>query len=214
MQKSFITSTQYCQRNWDITKTIPQEHIDIFADAARYCPSKQNYAFYGLKFITNRNVIEQIHNITNPNGNGGFGVLTDPTKPISPDNMTFYTNPQTLANLLIIYNYRIPYAKQKNLKDKFKHYNYPFQRDGDIAIGISLGYLFYIANSLGYKTGGNACWDYELLIDILEEDQNYKPAAMLGIGFPDENRNSREHHTDPTFTFPQKPKEQIEIEFI
>ena len=40
------------------------------------------------------------------------------------------------------------------------------------------------------------------------------PAVMLGIGFPDENRNSREHHTDPTFTFPQKPKEQIEIEFI
>lgn len=214
MQKSFITSTQHCQRNWDVSRSISKEHIDIFADAARYCPSKQNYGFYGLKFITNRNVIEQIHNITNPNGNKGFGVPIDPALPIGPNNMKFYTNPQTLANLLIVYDYRIPYAKQKSVKDQFGHHDYPFQRDGDMAIGISLGYLFYIANSLGYKTGANACWDGNLLRDILGESSDYSPAVMLGIGFPNEDRNNREHHTDPTFTFPQKPKEEIGIEFI
>jgi nitroreductase len=214
MRKSFITSTQHCQRNWDVSKSIPKDHIDIFADAARYCPSKQNYGFYGLKFITDRSIIEQIHDITNPNGNLGFGVPIDPTLPIGLNNMKFYTNPQTLANLLIVYDYRIPYAKQKSVKDQFGHYDYPFQRDGDMAIGISLGYLFYIAKSLGYKTGANACWDGNLLRNILGEGSDYSPAVMLGIGFPNEDRNSREHHTDPTFTFPQKPKEEIGIEFI
>ena len=214
MKKSFIESTQHCQRNWDVSKSIPKDHIDIFADAARHCPSKQNYGFYGLKFITDRSIIEQIHDITNPNGNQGFGVPIDPTLPIGPNNMKFYTNPQTLANLLIVYDYRIPYAKQKSVKDQFGHYDYPFQRDGDMAIGISLGYLFYIANSLGYKTGGNACWDANLLRNILGESSDYSPAVMIGIGFPDEDKDSREHHTDPTFLFPKKLKEEIEIEFI
>ncbi len=213
MKKEFIIKTQHCQRNWDTTRSIPQEHIDIFADAARYCPSKQNYAFYNLKFITDRNIIEQIHDVTNPDGVGGFGVRVNPHLPGGINNAKFYTNPQTLANLLIVYGYSIPYAKRID-KDKIGHYNYPFQRDGDMAIGISLGYLFYIANSLGYKTGGNACWDEQLLKNILNEGDEWKPAVMLGIGFSDNNRNSREHHTDPTFTFPQKQKEEIKIEFI
>lgn len=213
MRKDFIISTQHCQRNWDLSKSIPKDHIDIFADAASHCPSKQNYKFYGLKFITDRSIIEQIHNITNPNGNKGFGVPIDPTLPIGPDNMKFYTNPQTLANLLIVYDYKIPYEKQK-VKDQFGHYGYPFQRDADMAIGISLGYLFYIANSLGYKTGGCTCWSGSQVRDTLGESSDYSPAVMLGIGFPNEDRNSREHHTDPTFTFPQKPKEEIGVEFI
>ena len=226
MNKDFITQTQYCQRNWDTTKSIPQEHIDFFSDVARLCPSKQNYAFYNLKFITDRNTIEQIHDATGANGKIhsdhipdhhltlGFGVRLDRTQPTGPGNIKSYTNPQTLANLLVVYGYSIPYEKQKSLKDKFGHFNYAFQRDADMAIGISLGYLYYVAHSLGYKTGGCACLTKPDVRDILNEDEDYLPAVMLGIGFPDENRNSREHHTDPTFTFPQKPKEEIKIEFI
>ena len=213
MKKSFIIETQHCQRNWDTTQQIPKDHIDLLDASVRYCPSKQNYAFYNAKFITNRKLIEQIHDTTNPNGNGGFGVITDPTQPLTPENTTFYTNPQTLANLLIIFNYNIPYAKQKSLKDKFGHFDYPFKRDADMAIGIALGYLFFIANSLGYKTGGNACWDVDDLRSLLNEDPNYDPAVMIGIGYPDDDRNPREHHTDPSFTFPAKPKEEIQIEY-
>ena len=213
MDINFIKSTQHCQRNWDTSRQIPQDHIDLLEAAARYCPSKQNYAFYNVKFITDRELIEQIHDITNPGGNRGFGVLTDPTQPISPDNMTFYTNPQTLANLLVVFGYNVPYAKQESLKDRVGHFEYPFKRDADMAVGIALGYLFFVANSLGYKTGGNACFDVDALRTLLIEDSSYDPAVMIGIGYADDNRDPREHHTDPTFTFPAKPKEEIEIEY-
>jgi nitroreductase len=213
MDKNFIESTQLCQRNWDVSKSIQQEHLDLFEAACRFCPSKQNYSFYNIKFITDRGIIEQIHEITNPNGNGGFGVPIDPLKSINEENVKFYTNPQTLANLLIIFGYSIPYEKQAELKDKFGHHNYPFKRDADMAIGIAMGYLFLIANSLGYKTGGNACYDTNELRNILVVKEDYMPAAMIGIGFADENRNPREHHTDPSFTFPHKPKEKIDIEY-
>ena len=207
--KTLIAESQNCQRNWDTTSSIPQAHMDLLEVAARQCPSKQNYSFYGVKFITNRSIIEQIHNITNPNGNGGHGVPAD-----NEDGWTFYTNPQTLANLLIVFDYQVPFEKQETIKDYYGHENYPFQRDSDVAVGIAMGYLYFVAHSLGYKTGGNACWDSAQLRTILNEDDAYEPAVMLGIGNPDPSKDSREHHTDSTFTFTSRVKENINIEFI
>ncbi len=205
--KNLIVESQYCQRNWDTSLSIPQDHLDLLEVAVRQCPSKQNYAFYKVKFITNRTMIEAVHNDSNPNGNGGFGVLDD------DGNTVFYTNPQTLANLLVVFGYSIPLQKQATIKNVFGHHDYPFKRDADMAIGIAMGSLMYHANALGYKTGGNACWG-PAINGILGEDDTFVTACMLGIGYPDPARNSREHHTDPTFTFPQRTKETIGFEVI
>ena len=201
--KKLVIDSQKCQRNWDTTRVIPQEHIELFKVAATQCPSKQNYAFYNLKFVTDRNVIEKLHDNTNPENKFGFGM---------PDGK-FYTCPQSLANLVIVFGYSIPWAKQTD-KDKYGHKNYPFKRDADISIGIALGYLFYIANSLGYKTGGCNFKEMNESRLALNESKDYTPVTMLGIGYPDESKNLREHHTVPEFTFPHKEKEHIEIEFI
>ena len=32
-----------CQRNWDYSRPIPQEHIDIIVGAATTMPTKQNH---------------------------------------------------------------------------------------------------------------------------------------------------------------------------
>ena len=50
--KKIIHKSQHCQRNWDLSKEIPQEDMDIMLEAITQCPSKQNKAFYKVHFIT------------------------------------------------------------------------------------------------------------------------------------------------------------------
>ena len=54
-----IIRSQHCQRNWDLSKSIPKEDLDLLVTAATECPSKQNVAFYKAYFITNRQIISQ-----------------------------------------------------------------------------------------------------------------------------------------------------------
>ena len=61
MDKKAITKaiirSQHCQRNWDLTKQIPQEDLDILETAVSQCPSKQNVAYYKAIFVTDREKI-------------------------------------------------------------------------------------------------------------------------------------------------------------
>ena len=49
-----IESSQHCQRNWDLDKTIDPEHLEIFKYILKTSPSKQNIAYYKIHFIFNR----------------------------------------------------------------------------------------------------------------------------------------------------------------
>ena len=86
-----IIKSQHCQRNWDLEKEIPDEDLQLLTTAGTQCPSKQNIAFYKLHFISNRDVIEKVHSHTS-----GFVVRYNPT-------VEYTTNPQTLANLLVVF---------------------------------------------------------------------------------------------------------------
>ena len=88
IEKAVIRS-QHCQRNWDLTKDIPEEDLQLIIHAATQCPSKQNIAFYKVHFITNRSLIEEVHSKT-----AGFK---------NYDTGEYETNSQTLANLLIAF---------------------------------------------------------------------------------------------------------------
>ena len=55
---------------------------------ATNCPSKQNFKFYNLHVVTNRDIIEKVHSMTE-----GLRNLEGEMS----------TNSQTLANLLIIF---------------------------------------------------------------------------------------------------------------
>ena len=199
-----IRDSQHCQRNWDLSKTIPEGDIETLKIAATQCPSKQNYLFYKLNFITNRAIIKNIYENTD-----GFTMQTDLNKPYSKENSHSYTNSQTLANLLIVIEYVKP-SEGHRYRDK--QFECDWKKDADQAVGIAGGYLNLTAAILGYKTGFCACLNNDKIKDILNTSNDI--ALMLGVGYPDQNRNSREHHIDTTFTFPKKEKQPIETIFL
>jgi len=59
-----INSAQRAQRNYDLTKSIPQKDLDTLIYAAVNSPSKQNETHYSLAVYTDPVVIRQIYNHT------------------------------------------------------------------------------------------------------------------------------------------------------
>ena len=59
--KKAIIKSQHCQRNFDLSQTMPEEDIDLLVHAVTNCPSKQNIAYYKVHVITDSNDIRAIH---------------------------------------------------------------------------------------------------------------------------------------------------------
>lgn len=193
--KKAVIKSQHCQRNWDLSKSIPKEDLDLLIFSASNCPSKQNVAFYKIHVITNRSVIEQIHANTTGFNYGGKSM----------------TNSQTLANALFVFTENHGYGEQhKNLVHGDNEQT--IERDRHMAVGIAAGYLNLLASMMGYGTGCCACFDNKAIKKVLGVDSNI--VLMMGIGFSDTGKNRRIHHTDSSFVFPTIIKEPIQITFI
>jgi len=203
-----IIKSQHCQRNWDLTREIPQEDYRLLMTAATQCPSKQNIAHYRVHAITNRDIIERIHANTK-----GFSL------DFNPDHAT--TNSQVLANLLIVLeknpvDITDPYDQhrtdqtlemaQGKLSDTSKAV---LMRDCHMAVGIAAGYLNVVASMLGYSTGCCACFQSQPIQEILGIENEV--VLMMGIGFKDPGLNRRVHHADHNFVFPTKVKQSIQV---
>lgn len=201
--KKAVIKSQHCQRNWDLNQQIPENDIELLEHAVTNCPSKQNVSFYDVYFITNRDIIEKIHNTTN-----GFLLNADGE---------YTTNPQTLANLLIAFtdksldlseghrNTQLDAIKQNSASKKdWDNLN----RDTDMAIGIAAGYVNVIASMLGYSTGCCACFGSDVK-NILKTQNNVK--LLMGVGFPSSEKNRRIHHADDSIVFPTKKKQPIKV---
>ena len=210
-----VIKSQHCQRNWDLSKQIPEEDLQILIDSATQCPSKQNIAFYNLHFITDRELIEQIHDKTW--GAGPFKLENYPTE--------YETNPQTLANLLIVFEDIDIETQLKNdiisrnfeaneiLHGKKENYVKNMETlkiDAQMAIGIAAGYLNLTASLLGYRTGCCRCFDTPGIKELLNMKND--PVLLMGIGFENENVNRRKHHIRD-FTFNTKKKQPISVTF-
>jgi nitroreductase len=232
--KKSITKSQHCQRNWDLTKQIPEQDLELLIHAATQCPSKQNMVFYGVHFITNREIIEKIHSYTD-----GFLITTPNSK------KTITTNTQTLANLLIVFEdinitehlknnpnlARSPESKiaavesdeikleklQNNLKSDINYMGkfpqFTVKKDMHMAMGIAAGYVNLTANILGYSTGCCACMrdaqEISKLIGI-----SGSPILLMGVGFKDYSRPRREHHLDSNLVFQSYKKQNIPTSII
>lgn len=210
-----ILKSQNCQRNWDLSREILDDDLQLLIIAGTQCPSKQNVAFYKLHFITNRNIIETVHENT-----VGFVVRYSPIA-------EYTTNPQTLANLLVVFE---EYANLTDAKDVLRNGQTramagmhtaenidkdsamrTFERDRNVAVGVAAGYLNFTASLLGYSTGCCQCFDMDKIQQILSLEG--KPLLLMGIGHKDLNRNRRLHHlTD--YEFPTKSKQQILVNII
>lgn len=210
-----IIRSQHCQRNWNLSKEIPEDDLELLITAGTQCPSKQNIAFYKLHFITNREIIEKIHSHTL-----GFVVRSQPVT-------QYTTNPQTLANLLVVFEEYFDVSSSKdgnrNAQTRSVHgiqtaentdlesSKDTLKNDQMTAIGIAAGYLNLTSNLLGYSTGCCSCFDSEPIKELLNLEGS--PLLLMGIGYKDIDRNRRLHHTD-NYQFPTKPKQKIPFNFI
>jgi hypothetical protein len=168
-----LQTAQRCRRNWDLSKSIPEEHIDIFKYSVSNSPTKQNEEYYSVIFVTDRNIIEQIYTHTNFNSDLEIADLSK--------------NPQVLANLLVVFCKREPTTFRNNL-DEYSS-DLIMSENRNISIGIASGQLALTAALFGYSTGFCKCFDAETIGKILEDT----PLLLLGIGFPDTDRDRTEH---------------------
>lgn len=204
-----VVRSQHTQRNWDLTREIPKDDVKTLLHAVTNCPSKQNVAFYKVHFIQDRNVIEEMHKYTE-----GFS-----TKRKKGDPVGFETNPQTLANLLVVFeNYdftndlkgdlhrnaaTLSFIKtgkwdEKKLKE--------LERDRQVAVGIAAGYLNLTASLLGYRTGCCQCFDANAIKEIADLED--KPLLLMGVGFHQKGVDRKKHHMRD-FIFNSKKKQPI-----
>lgn len=207
-----IRKSQHCQRNWDLSKTLPAEHLELLRVAVTDCPSKQNIAFYNVYFITNRDLVEKVHNVTD-----GFTVSLD-----SPDHTV--TNSQVLANLLVVFeelpisevisndpNRNLETFSQDSDKDMSPNRR-ALEDDQKLAVGIAAGYLNLMSSILGYSTGCCTCFEPEKVKNILGLENN--PTLLMGVGFSNSSLGRRVHHKNHDFLFPTKQKQQIKFKLF
>lgn len=192
MIKKSIIKSQHCQRNWDLSKQISEEDLEVLATAVTACPSKQNIVFYTPYFITDRSTIEEIYENTD-----GFTV--------SYKDGTTQKNSQTLANLLVVFVNNNEY--QPNNREVVEQNQDKLYKDKLLSVGVASGYLNLTASMLGYSTGCCTCFNADPIQKILGSEE--KPMLLMGVGYANNQRPRREHHSED-FTFPTFTK-QISI---
>ena len=186
MIKKSIYKSQHCNRNWDLSKSIPQEDIETIITAVTQCSSKQNLDFYSVYAIQDRNMIEDIYEST----------VTEKGR----------KNPQVLAQLLLIFaeNSKMtqnnPEARNRNKEIKELTNITPIKKEiaqvlhDDLheSIGVAAGTANIVSAMLGYETGCCKCFDNNKLDKMFDET----PILMMGIGIRDKSRNRREEHKE------------------
>ena len=188
MIKKSIHKSQHCQRNWDLSKSIPKEDVELIIDSAVNCPTKQNLNFYKVHAITDRDKIQKIHDKTQ-----GFEVFGEDRQVVDVK-----TNSQTLANLLLVFAKDSPsYARENQEMNNEKAKTY--EEDRHIAVGIAAGYVNLTSTMLGYSTGCCKCFDSKEVKNILNSDS---PILLMGIGYADNEKIRTEHQEDENFRFP------------
>lgn len=211
--KKSIFKSQHCQRNWDLTQEMPEDDLDTLMIAATQCPSKQNIAFYKLHFVTNRDLIERIHEHTK-----GFVMKHGETR----DKTEYTTNAQVLANLLIVFEEYLDLSKAQDAGRNEQVIDLTngtakasdlklIEKDRMMAIGVAAGYLNLTASLMGYATGCCTCF----MPNEVQKEMGIKgrPLLLMGIGVADKTRNRRMHQIQD-FMFPTKPKQPIPVEWI
>ena len=178
-----------CQRNWQLDKFIPFEHIETLSEVAKHSPSKQDEAYFDVYVITQRELIEKYYKES-----VGFTAFKEETK---PENLIVYENSQSRANAVFFWcpkdpktmrNFYQPTDKENNINDgELKEFG--TQKDPDewtrkventyASIGVSMGCTSFAAGALGYSTGFNKSHgDFDQYINIPP------PRYSLGIGYP------------------------------
>ena len=229
--KIFLDESQRCQRNWDLSKTIPKEDIDLMINAVKSAPSKQNEKHFQVSIITDFEQRYQIYHATHNFAYGEDGVSV-PRLPNGEIN--YKRQSQLIGNVLFVFSrekndlYRSgeshaggPYVTEdKNVKqagrcdistpELKKGLQEQYGRHVMISTGVAAGYLLLTARLLGYKTGGSCGFNREATERITKVSH---PELIIAVGFGDPTRNRREEHFEKGRLFPKYDKD-IKVTWI
>ena len=156
-----VNITQRAQRNYDLTKNIPDDDLKTLINVAINSPSKQNETHFKLKVFTDKKIIEKIHETTKR-----FALFTekyvdkmfkdDHKKGFLSNDKYNVTNSQILANVVFVYC-----KDEGNLRGGTHRFA---KKDGasklvldelleqkSYSMGISTGQLTLSAAMLGYR---------------------------------------------------------------
>jgi nitroreductase len=198
--KQAVAVTNRAQRNYDLTKSIPQEDLDTLIYAAVNSPSKQNETHYSLHVYTDQTIIKQIYSHTKKftmirdkqDQDESFKVEDDV---FIQNDAKSVTNSQIYANALFVYvveqgdtrGSQHKAAKENPNSTAAKVYN----EQVAYSMGISVGELILSAGLLGYKTGICSALDTRPIRDILGIKQN--PKLLVGVGIPNSQLDRTQH---------------------
>lgn len=199
-QRKAIDNARRCQRNWDLSKPIPEEHIEHWTYLATHAPSKQDESFFDLYVITDRDKIDYLYK----EHSWGFTMLPGMNDWVS-------RNPQMGANVLFVFNRKLPNGEiRNNEKDgTFRTTDHPNRVNNQYtSIGIASGIVAFSANQMGYATGYGKNFGYieepkhsqEIWGEVLgvPEDQNFLTYS-LGIGYPNEELKWNESYDNKEY---------------
>jgi len=198
--KKAVDIVQKAQRNYDLSKSIPEEDLETLIYAAVNSPSKQNETHYSLHVYTDQTIIKQIYSHTKK-----FTMIRDRQDQdesykvkdgvFTQNNKNSVTNSQIYANALFVYvteqgdsrgsQHRA--AKENPHSNAAKIYNEQMA----YSMGISIGELILSAGLLGYRTGICSALDTKAIRDILGVNEN--PKLLVGIGFPNAQLRRTQH---------------------
>ena len=154
-----------CQRNFDLTQSIPQEHIDYILQAATSMPTKDNSNSYEIIVFTKeehtRKLLDTAFDYVDMQGK----------------KRALYCNGQVYSRCTILF------SRPKNNDKKSSD-------ESDMMIGIASASAALAAAELGYATGFCKCIHNKTINKFkksigLEYVSN--PRLMLGIGIPNKN---------------------------
>lgn len=208
LEKKLLTAVEYaqrCQRNWDLSKTIPQEHIDLLLKVAVTSPTKQNKEWYQIVYTTDRDIIEKI-----------YSIAYEPKDTPREQKL----NTQIRAHMLMIWLHCN--EKTDDLSKGGKDYGESTnqkrrEENATFNAGISSGIVSLTANMLGYRTGFCQCVIEEDLNSLIQSHcpnitQQKINGGILGIGIPREKvphyqvfhtNDSIDYHTTLTISSPK-----------
>lgn len=174
-ERNAIDHARRCQRNWDLSKPIPNEHIEHWIYLATHAPSKQDESFFDLYVLTDRDKIDYLYK----EHSWGFTML-----PGVKDWVT--RNPQMGANVLFIFNRKMPSSEiRNNEKDgSFREPNHPHRINNQYtSIGIASGIVAFSASNMGYRTG------YGKNFGFIEEPKHSQDVWGEVLGIPKEENH-------------------------
>ena len=192
--KTAIDVVQRAQRNYDLSKSIPQDDLNLLVYAASNSPSKQNETHLSLHIFTDEYIIKQIYDCTKKFTLGIKEALEEDKGEQWLYNHKSVKNSQIYANALFVYVEDEGEARgATHLKGKHgdDFGRQVLNEQKNYSMGISVGELILTAGLLGYKTGICSAMEEEPIKKILGIEN--KPKLLVGVGYENTGIDRRLH---------------------